>query len=1681
MTPLALMLVAVLILSAILIIIPTLQSGGFDRLARSYYVAYSLAVCATLAAAVGYFVGFDSQTNPRLPLANQRRFAHVGYYAEPGGKFAFAGKARAQEFEHEALAEDEFITLEPVWVDGAAHNWRLKYNVAARPLRVGGQCVNMPEEWWLNPGDELIVYDKRRGEERFFLVRWDAGRTWRGIANTYSYSQGTKRGGQLIYDVDAQGKDVRDIPFSAQVLREGRRLSFMLAHPLPSFEGLQLRGGEWADIFEGIMWVRERMGDRESRMGGLISKSLFADAAIEVFKNETRLSPPPVESERIVSADDTLFYGLGFDNSLNLRLQNQPAYDPARVEVRFVDPKTWPLPGAGEPPPEAGQADVFIITSAKDYIPLNSYYINLGEARHAFYARAKLNPELDSLTVNDGKAESVHRLHEVFRLGDLHRGALLVLTPVEPSIRHAGWWAVLFLGIAALLFYLDALSGAPARWRLNLAWTLIWSTTLTLLVVRFILAYRLSLLPPDDATPDELANVFHRGFRISFYALLMFPAALVGIRFLARSSALADFLERFKASARRGVRRKRAKAPGGSLLTSGGGARRVKFKQAAKQFWRRDRMLLLIALLPVLWAGLGKAFGQTEAIFGASLRLNLLTHVILVVLIAITAERSVEQDKLAYKLGAAASLLLTLAVLIFWIGDRGFLIYGLAFGLYLSALFLWHKRRTYFRYIIPVLVVAVLAITPLLGFIWSQNLQGTYLGDTTNFRIASYTETEDAILLARSDDANASVDRFLSNIQQHWQMLLYAARGAREPSGFGKAPLTHKAMTYPTSMADCVFSMYVLSEHGMLAGVSLLLIYIALCFVVMYGSWFLPANSAHRVLPLITIGAFFACNALYMASANISLLPFTGQNIPLLSLYSTTDLLQNWLLVALAVWLLTSGLPTATSTILKDQPAVRELGKAFLIVILLWGVLFVIVLKSMTSGQKYEKYTRRFDLRSDVLEEIKKNVDPQMNRKWTLVEKEMVPQNYATVSEIERRYARQFNERDEVQKYDRDRGLYYIQRISNSQNVLRVNDRYFRMESPFDRRRGLWRGLILSRTDQAESLVSVLGKPLKVSLKEEGQTQSISINEAESGDDARSILVEGCGRDVIQVELKRHEGKLLLGHKRGDWNVYVNGLAIYEDHELKEHDIVVVEKGDACRYNMMYLGSRPAALAYVKWQNGMEQRIILESSASSLVYVVGNAADRARDNGQELPDKLILTLDAPLHRSLQQEVEGYARQDPHYRENDPFNTDSLAISVLDAFSGEVLALPSWPLVDPSEPKYAKAVVTPARKAELLTNRNLTNHPVGSTVKPLIFATLASQFWPEEIADLSIYNRASRVSGEAHFHTSIGGIPISEWNCGNHQLLMDSKQFLYSSLNFYEATLGTLGLLFDKSDLFGKALEKRASEADVVYKGQNYALDMRRASLALSTATSGSRPSTDMDKTLLFQGLPQLFNVRITNAPGTVSEDECTQFLPTLCGGKAAIQNNEYVDNVLPQPVVFAPNSFQHFDTNTLRFFIGADQCLWNNVRMSESAARLVTGRRVVASLERAADSSATSGELPAPLNDANWRSRHLIDPLEQTGSIGTAQYINVEAPPGFRILYKTGTIDEGNRGRESENLMIVLGQWDKRHGEFVQGKTLACFLYMEESKENKKADTMKKFILAKPLVKRLLEYIQRGE
>jgi len=88
--------------------------------------------------------------------------------------------------------------------------------------------------------------------------------------------------------------------------------------------------------------------------------------------------------------------------------------------------------------------------------------------------------------------------------------------------------------------------------------------------------------------------------------------------------------------------------------------------------------------------------------------------------------------------------------------------------------------------------------------------------------------------------------------------------------------------------------------------------------------------------------------------------------------------------------------------------------------------------------------------------------------------------------------------------------------------------------------------------------------------------------------------------------------------------------------------------------------------------------------------------------------------------------------------------------------------------------------------------------------------------------------------------------------------------------------------------------------------------------------------------------------------------------------------------------------------------------------------------------------------MPAPVGNADWRRNHLLAPLRQVGILGTASVLADLAPWPQTAFYKTGTIDEGTEGYESELLLFALGE--SQDGSLDLSRGLTGVLYLQDSK-----------------------------
>lgn len=174
---------------------------------------------------------------------------------------------------------------------------------------------------------------------------------------------------------------------------------------------------------------------------------------------------------------------------------------------------------------------------------------------------------------------------------------------------------------------------------------------------------------------------------------------------------------------------------------------------------------------------------------------------------------------------------------------------------------------------------------------------------------------EEALAFAGPSEALAAA---APSREQVWGGRAYASSGWTG-SGFAGTTLLGRGVPTAVSYAENTFAVYVLSEHGALGGLSVLLLYLALLVVV--AVWVfrvrrtIQDSPGGRVVLAMTVGGtlFLTIPAAYVAASNLGLVPLTGQNMPFLGLNSWADVVLACALASGTVLALATCEPTAAA------------------------------------------------------------------------------------------------------------------------------------------------------------------------------------------------------------------------------------------------------------------------------------------------------------------------------------------------------------------------------------------------------------------------------------------------------------------------------------------------------------------------------------------------------------------------------------------------------------------------------------------------------------------------------------------------------------------------------------------------------------------------------------------------
>jgi hypothetical protein len=345
-----------------------------------------------------------------------------------------------------------------------------------------------------------------------------------------------------------------------------------------------------------------------------------------------------------------------------------------------------------------------------------------------------------------------------------------------------------------------------------------------------------------------------------------------------------------------------------------------------------------------------------------------------------------------------------------------------------------------------------------------------------------------------------------------------------------------------------------------------------------------------------------------------------------------------------------------------------------------------------------------------------------------------------------------------------------------------------------------------------------------------------------------------------------------------------------------------------------------------------------ETEMDHLVTQNGAQADlspaaRAR-NRAVLGADVTTSLDADLQTALQRKLEDFVAPGLAHENGRGFPA---AITVMDAKTGQILALASYPA--------APAQGAGTRRA-WEENQNFVNLPIGSAAKPL-FSSAILEIWPE-LATLQIPAPASGA------HDDLLGLPIApslneEASFGGGWICFDD--YLQRSSNIYAATLMMLATAADPT-------KPDAAAPSSPYRLLGHDYDH----LPTLQIEAGNVLDTISCCVKWGDELARLYDVRVEdierleNVGGESSifaDDRYDKAIwrPMLAAlPDARFLRQDNLNAVSPARVNLQMNNVRNFRTEYLTLILGASTSRWNNVKLAEAYARLVTGKRVVARL-----------------------------------------------------------------------------------------------------------------------------------
>jgi len=434
--------------------------------------------------------------------------------------------------------------------------------------------------------------------------------------------------------------------------------------------------------------------------------------------------------------------------------------------------------------------------------------------------------------------------------------------------------------------------------------------------------------------------------------------------------------------------------------------------------------------------------------------------------------------------------------------------------------------------------------------------------------------------------------------------------------------------------------------------------------------------------------------------------------------------------------------------------------------------------------------------------------------------------------------------------------------------------------------------------------------------------------------------------------------------------IYLNGLPINQMGSKATNDFLAraeslpknvtrlqsaapLVEGDRLRIQLKQNGqpSQVVTLRFGKFAGGLVTRNRIENGRlvtevdPELARVLPWAADlqnamQTYGDKHPKPDQIgrpsiRMTIDRKLHTGISDVFLPFVRQfDSSRSAVRQIISEPAAICVLDALSGDVLAMPSYPAPEDIEilrTRMTNRSLTNMNKPKLTRlaqNQNLHLFPIGSTVKPLIAATA----WETNPALRSLV-----VDESGSSRANLYGVSFTPYSTvARGQVTPES--FLQVSSNDYTINLGLLAI------------------ASNLRMGPNGRPSFEGGRADFSRNLNGNTfrlPLDEVGGPSMWPKMRDAFDIRLRDGFTSVEENKWETgpleplFTQIKAEGKLLY---DAFSPVIPERTNLKLASMQTFRGDFVSLMLGSGTNRWSNLHLAQAYARLGTGRQVQARL-----------------------------------------------------------------------------------------------------------------------------------